>query len=278
MNDQNQMTREKESAMLLHNKVAVVFGAGGAIGSQIAHEFSYEGATVFLSGRHLDSVEKIAKEIRAFNGKTHTAEVNALDEKAVSTYLDQVMEQAGRIDLVLNAIGPQPIEFDNGKSTTELSYEKFLIPMNTYVASNFLTARAAARHMLPRHTGVILFVTATPSRGVAPYISAIGAAMGALESMMRCFAAEWSPSGVRVVGIRSFGMYDTRTIHQTFENMGRTMGLSREQFTEQIKQFTLLKRMPVVADTAKLAAFMASDRANTMTGTIINATCGQVLD
>jgi 3-oxoacyl-[acyl-carrier protein] reductase len=189
-----------------------------------------------------------------------------------------LLEQAGRMDIVFNAVGPQPIEFDNGKSTMELSYEKFLIPMNTYVASNFLTARAAARHMLPRHSGVILFITAPPSRGVAPHVSAIGAAMGALEAMMRCFATEWSPSGIRVMGVRSAGMHDTRTIHQTFEIMGRTIGLTREQFTEQIKQSTLLKRLPVVDDTAKIAAFLASDRANTLTGGIINATCGQVLD
>jgi NAD(P)-dependent dehydrogenase (short-subunit alcohol dehydrogenase family) len=141
----------------LHDKVAVIFGAGGAIGSQVAREFSHEGASIFLSGRHLDPVEKTAKEIRASEGKAHATEVDALDEKAVNVYVDHVMEQAGRIDIVFNAVGHQPIEFDHGKSTMELSYEKFLVPMNTYVASNFITSRAAARHMLPRHSGVILY-------------------------------------------------------------------------------------------------------------------------
>ena len=258
--------------------MAVIFGAAGAIGSRVAREFSHEGASIFLSGRHLDPVEMTAKEIRASEGKAHATEVDALDEKAVNVYLDHVMEQAGRIDIVFNAVGHQPIEFDHGKSTMELSYEKFLIPMNTYVASNFITSRAAARHMLPRHSGVILFITATASRGIAPNISAIGAAMGALEAMMRCFAAEWSPSGVRVVGIRSSGMLDTRTINWTLENRARTVGLTKEQFTERVKQSTLLKRLPFVDDTAKIAAFLASDRANTMTGAIINDTCGQVLD
>jgi 3-oxoacyl-[acyl-carrier protein] reductase len=278
MKNQYQMLSGNESRLLLNDKVTAIFGAGGAIGSQVAREFSHEGATIFLSGRRLDSVEKVAKEIRPSNGKADAREVDALDEKAVNDYLDYVIEQAGRIDIVFNAVGPQPIEFDNGKSTMELSFEKFVIPMNTYVASNFLTARAAARHMLPRHSGVILFITATPSMGIAPYTSSIGAAMGALEAMMRCFAAEWSPLGVRVVGVRSAGMRDTRTIHQTFENMGRTIGLTREQFTEQVKQQTLLKYMPVVDDTAKIAAFLASDHANSITGAIVNSTCGQVID
>jgi len=274
---QNQSEQLNQSR-LLYGKVAVIFGAGGATGSQVAREFAKEGATVFLSGRHLSSVESVAEEIRTSKGKAQAAEVDALKERVVNAYLDSVVKQAGGIDIVFNAVGPQPIEFDNGKSTMELSYEKFLIPMNTYVASNFLTARAAARHMVPRHSGVILFITATPSSGIAPHISAIGAAMGALEAMMRCFAAEWSPSGVRVVGVRSAGMHDTRTIHQTFENMGRTIGLTREQFAEQVKLQTLLKRMPVVDDTAKIAAFLASDRANTITGGIVNSTCGQVID
>jgi NAD(P)-dependent dehydrogenase (short-subunit alcohol dehydrogenase family) len=118
--------------------------------------------------------------------------------------------------------------------------------------------------MLPRHSGVILFITGTPSRGI-PHTSAIGAAIGAVEAMVRCFALEWSPSGVGVVCIRSGGMSDTRTIHQSIENAARTMGLTREQFAEQLKQDYLLKRQPVSDDTEKIAAFLASDRANTMT-------------
>jgi NAD(P)-dependent dehydrogenase (short-subunit alcohol dehydrogenase family) len=257
--------------------VAVIFGAGGGIGTKVAQEFSREGATVFLSGRRLDPIEKIAKEINASNGKTDAAEVDALDENAVNSYVDDVAERAGKIDIVYNAVGPQAIEYDNLKPAMEVSYEKFLIPMNTYVASNFLTARAAARHMLPRHSGVILFITGTPAMGI-PNTSAIGTAMGALEAMMRCFALEWSPSGVRVIDVRSGGMSDTRTIKQSIELGARIMGVTREQFAEQLKQSYLLKRQPISDDTAKIAAFMASDRANTITGAIINATCGHVVD
>ena len=83
------------------------------------------------------------------------------------------------------------------------------------------------RRMLPRHSGVILFITGTASRGI-PHTSAIGAAIGAVEAMVRCFSLEWSPSGVRVVCIRSGGMSDTRTIHQSIENAARTMELTRE--------------------------------------------------
>jgi 3-oxoacyl-[acyl-carrier protein] reductase len=260
---------------ILHDKVAVIFGAGGAIGSQVAREFSKEGATVFLSGRHLSSVESVVKEIQASHGKAEAAEVDALNEKVVTAYLDNVVKYVGKkIDIVFNAMGLQPDEYDNGKAATELSYEKFMIPLTTYVVSNFLTAKAAARYMLPHNSGVIIFLTGTPSKGVAPNLAAAGTAFGAIEALTRCLATEWSPLGIRVVCIRSGGMYDTNTIQQAF----KTLGSSKETIWDNMKQGYLLKHMPVVDDIAKLATFIASDRGKTFTGAILNASNGEVLD
>jgi 3-oxoacyl-[acyl-carrier protein] reductase len=274
------LTEEHEETIyengILHDKVAVIFGAGGAIGSQVAREFSKEGATVFLSGRHLSSVESLAKEIQTSHRRAEAAEVDALNERVVTAYLDNVVKHAGnkKIDIVFNAMGLQPDEYDNGKATTELSYEKFMIPLNTYVVSNFLTAKVAARHMLPHNSGVIIFLTGTPSRGVAPNLVAAGTAFGAVEALTRCLATEWSPSGIRVVCIRSGGMYDTNTIQQAF----KTLGSSKEAIWDNMKQGYLLKRMPVVDDIAKLVTFIASDRGRTFTGAILNASNGEVLD
>jgi 3-oxoacyl-[acyl-carrier protein] reductase len=261
---------------MLHDKVAVIFGAGGATGSQVAREFSKEGATLFLSGRHLTSVESVAKGINESHGKAVAAEVNALDEKDVTAYLENVVKQTRRkkIDIVFNAMGLQPDEYDNGKAAIELSYEKFMIPLTTYVVSNFITAKAAAHHMLPHDSGVIIFLTGTPSKGVAPNLAAAGTAFGAVEALTRCLATEWSPLGIRVVCIRSGGMYDTNTIQQAF----KTLGSSKEAIWNTMKQGYLLKRMPVVDDVAKLATFIVSDRGKIFTGAIINASNGEVLD
>jgi 3-oxoacyl-[acyl-carrier protein] reductase len=218
MGQKSSTRMQLDESRLLHDKVVTIFGAGGAIGSQVAREFSKEGATVFLSGRHLSSVESVAREIQASHGKAEAAEVDALNERVVTTYIDNIVKRTGKVDIVFNAMGLQPVDFDHGKSTMELSFEKFMIPVTTYVASNFLTARAAARHMLPRHSGVIIFLTATPAKGVAPHAAGVGTAFGAIEALSRCLAAEWSPSGVRVVCIRSGGMYDTNTIQQAFKS------------------------------------------------------------
>lgn len=263
--------------MLLTNKNAVIFGAGGAISSRIAREFASEGASLFLSGRRLNSVENVALEIEATGGQAEAAQVDALDEQAINHYLDTLIDRIGHIDIVFNGAGPQPVEYDNGRATVEIDSEKFLLPINTYTTTNFLTARAAARHMLLQQSGTILFVTADPAQGVGQF-AAIGLAMGAIESMLRCFADEWSPSGIRVVGIRSRGMIDTRTIQQTFELVRERTGRSVDEIIAGATEGARLKLFPVTDDTAKIAAFVVSDRARTLTGTIINATSGSLLD
>jgi NAD(P)-dependent dehydrogenase (short-subunit alcohol dehydrogenase family) len=263
--------------MLLHNKTALIFGAGGAIGSQVAREFAREGAAVFLSGPHLASVEDVAKEICGSNGTAEAAEVDALSEQAVNAYFARVAQEAGSIDILLNVMGPQPKDYGNGTSTLELPLEQFLLPLTTLVSSQFITARAGARHMVEQRSGVILFVSAIPARGNANVI-AIGSAFGAMESLLRCLAVDLGPAGVRVVGIRSGAMVETRTIQQTVENVARLASVSKEQVVSALEQATLLKRLPTVADTARLAAFLASDGARALTGTIVNASSGRVID
>jgi NAD(P)-dependent dehydrogenase (short-subunit alcohol dehydrogenase family) len=263
--------------MLLHDKTAVVFGAGGAIGRQVAREFAGEGAAVFLAGRHLASIEEVAVEIRGADGTAEAAEVDALDEPAVSAYLDRVAHQAGRIDVLLNVTGSPPKDFGHGTDTLELPLDQFLLPLTTLVASQFVTARAAARYMVERRSGVILFVTATPARGVAN-ATAIGSAYGAMEALLRCLAVDLGPAGVRVVGIRSTAVVDTGTIRQSAAIRAQRMAVSPEQVLAGIEQATLLKRLPVAADTARLAAFLASDGARTLTGAIVNASSGSVID
>jgi 3-oxoacyl-[acyl-carrier protein] reductase len=90
--------------MLLKNKIAVVYGAGGSIGSAVAIAFAREGATVFLAGRTLAGLERVATEIADAGGKSHTAQVDARDEQAVDKYVNAVVEQAGCIDVSFNAI------------------------------------------------------------------------------------------------------------------------------------------------------------------------------
>src|SRR5262249_47617096 len=150
------------------------------------------------------------------------------------------------IDIALNATGSQPKDYGNGTNTLELPLEQFLLPLTTLVPSQFITARAAARHMVRQHSGVILFITAIPARG-NPNSSAIGTSFGAMETLLRSLAIDLGPAGVRVVGIRSGAMVETRTIQQSVQRLAQTLGISEAEAVSRFEQATLLKRLPTVA-------------------------------
>jgi NAD(P)-dependent dehydrogenase (short-subunit alcohol dehydrogenase family) len=261
----------------LEGKVAVIFGAGGEVGAAVAKQFAAQGARLFLSGRTGSRVRAVADAIST-DGPTAAVELDALDEQAVDRHVDEVLETAGRLDIVFNAMGPQPAEYGNGTNTMDLPVERFMLPIDTIVASLFITARSAARHMGREGSGVLIFLSGTPSQGVAPNTSAIGAAFGAVEAMTRSLAVELGPQGVRVVCVRSMGMAETQTMQQTYETAGRAMGVPREKMAEIVASRALLRRPPLLVDTAKLISFLASDEARSITGAIVNASCGQVLD
>jgi 3-oxoacyl-[acyl-carrier protein] reductase len=244
----------------------------------VARELAAQGARTFLSGRTRLHVQAVADEIANQGAAAAVAAVDALDEAAVDAYVEEVVAAAGRIDVVFNAMGPQPVEYGNATSTMELPIDMFMLPITTIVQSQFITARSAARHLVRAGSGVVVLLGATVSKGVAPNTSAIGTAYGAIESLTRCLATELGPSGVRVVGVRSMGMAETRTMQQTFELGGQALGLPKEKMEEMVTSRSLLRRSPTVAETAKLIAFLASDAAASLTGAIVNSSGGQVLD
>jgi 3-oxoacyl-[acyl-carrier protein] reductase len=90
--------------VLLDDKTAVIYGAGGSIGGAVARAFAREGARVFLAGRTRGKLDAVADEIRSDGGSAVADVVDALDEQAVDTYVDSVAERAGRIDVSFNLI------------------------------------------------------------------------------------------------------------------------------------------------------------------------------
>jgi 3-oxoacyl-[acyl-carrier protein] reductase len=140
--------------MLLENKNAVIYGAGGSIGGAVARAFAREGARVFLAGRILESLEEVAEEIRSAGGVAETAQVDAFEEQAVDQHADAVAEKAGGIDVSSNLISYGDVQ---GTPLAEMPLGDFERPVATAVRTQFLTSRAAARHMIGQGSGVILF-------------------------------------------------------------------------------------------------------------------------
>jgi NAD(P)-dependent dehydrogenase (short-subunit alcohol dehydrogenase family) len=262
--------------MMLEDKVAVIYGAGGAIGGAVARAFASEGADLFLTGRHPAPVEAVATDVVAAGGSAHAAEVDALDEQAVDEHLQSVIDKAGRVDISFNAIGiPNP---KIRVPLVDLDVDQFSLPIATYTTSYFLTARLAARRMLANRSGVIMTVTSTPSRTGVPFIGGGGPAMAAVEALTRGLSAELAPQGVRVVGLRPQAMPETGRIKESFELYAKASQMTWEQFQELLAGRTHTRRLSTLEEMANIAVLMASDKASGMTGTTVNLTMGSLDD
>jgi len=261
--------------MMLKNKIAVIYGAGGAIGSAVARSFASEGAKVFLTGRVHAPVEAVVKEIVSAGGSAEAAEVDALDEKAVDKHLQSVIDKAGRVDISFNAVGVPNAKI-LGVPLVEIDVEQFSLAIASYTRSYFLTARLAARRMVQNKSGVIMTVTALPARIGSRLNGGYGSAQAAKEAITRDLSAELAPQGIRVVGLRPHGMPETSTMKEVFDI--KASGMTWEKFQEYLASTTHPRRVMKLEEVANMAVFMASDKASGMTGTTVNLTMGSLDD
>ena len=249
--------------MLLENKVAVIYGGGGPIGGAVAHAFSREGARVFLAGRTKEKLDRVADEIRSNSGTADTAIVDALDEHAVDEYVDAVVEQAGPIDISFNLISYGDVQ----KPLLEITMDDFLQPIMNAMRTQFLTSRAAARHMVKRGSGVILAFGGDGPQ-TRPGLGGFKVALDAIEGLRRQWAIELGRHGIRVVTLKTGGIAESLSDTEP----------EREEIIAGIEEATLLKRAATLADVGNVATFVASDYARTMTATDVNISCGAIID
>ena len=252
--------------MLLQDKNAIVYGTG-SIGSAVARAFAAEGARVHLAGRTPDRLERVAEEIRAAGGSVETAQLDALDEAAVDAHADAVAARAGSIDISVNVISVGDVQ---GTPMVEMSLVDYERPIVTAVRTQFLTARAAARHMIEQRSGVILMFGGDGGRDpIRDYsIGGFQVALNAVEAMRRQLASELGSHGVRVVTLHTGGVLES--IPEDFEG--------RDTIVDMIVGATMLKRAATLADVGNVACFAASDRAGSITAAALNITCGAVCD
>jgi 3-oxoacyl-[acyl-carrier protein] reductase len=264
-----------EDPVLLSDKIAVVYGGGGAIGAAVARAFAREGAKVFLAGRTRESLDRVAEEITASGGVAESAQLDALDESSVDDHADAIAEKAGGIDVSFNAVGRGDI---HGTPVVDMQFDDFVGPVMVALRSQFLTARAAARHMAKRESGVILAITATTARMAIPEVGGTGVAFDAHESICRQLACELGPKGIRVAWLLTTGL--TEALHHPegpFPDYGTgTGGMSGSELVAWMQDKTMLNRLTTLKEVGDAAAFLASDLASAMTGSGINLTCGSI--
>jgi NAD(P)-dependent dehydrogenase (short-subunit alcohol dehydrogenase family) len=259
--------------MLLARKNAVIYGGAGSVGRAVARAFAAEGARVFLAGRTLATLDEVASELAAAGGAVETARVDALDQRAVDEHADDVAGRAGGIDVSVNAIGHGDV---HGSPLLEMSFEDFARPITTAMRSQFLTTRAAARHMTRQGSGVIMAITAATARMAIPEVGGTGVTFDAIESLSRQWACELGRYGVRVVWLQTTGLPEALA-DTVFPDYGTGAGtMTREDIIAWLRRSSMLDRLTSLAEVGDAAAFLASDRASAITAAGANLTCGQV--
>jgi NAD(P)-dependent dehydrogenase (short-subunit alcohol dehydrogenase family) len=258
--------------MLLEHKNAIVYGAGGGIGGGVARTFARKGARVFLAGRTREPLETVAADIGAAGGQAEVAVVDDLDERAVDEHAQAVAAKAGSVDVSFNLVIRGDVQ---GIPLVDMTVADFTRAITTGITANFITARAAARHMIAKGSGVILALDSGSAHG-SPMMGSTGPADAATDTFIRNLAAEVGPHGVRVVGIWTAGVPETLS-PEKLAAVNSDLRLDDAAFQgllEQLDAMRMLRRSPRLAQVAEVAAFLASDQAAAITGTFVNVTSG----
>ncbi len=263
---------------MLEGANAVIYGGGGAIGGAVARKFAERGARIFVAGRDPRPIDAVVEQITRAGGRAEAARVDALDERSVHEHIGAVVEAAGSVDITLNAIGVDHLQ---GVPLVDMAAADYLLPITTYATTNFLTATAAARHMIKQGSGVILTLS-TPGALVADGVAGgFGVACAAVEGLSRQLAGELGPHGIRVVCLRPDGIPEAAEAgshsRHVFGRRAQLAGVPLGEFLDGFHEGSLLHRAPTLDDVANVAAFMASEQARAMTATIANISSGSVV-
>jgi 3-oxoacyl-[acyl-carrier protein] reductase len=262
---------------MLTGKTALIYGGSGAIGAAAARTFAREGAVVHLAARSADALEEVAAEIRSEGGTAHVACVDVLDSSVLAEHARSVAEQGAGLDIVLNAVS---FMHDQGTLIDDLTLDQFMVPVDLFMRATFNTAKAVVPHL--RRGAVVLTLSTPAAKMTVPGHLGYSVACAGVEAFSRCLAQELGQRGIRVVCIRPHAIYDAPAAGSytgaLFERKAQALGMTVDEWLEAGARGTMLERLPTLQDVAETAAFIASDGARAMTGTVANLTCGQLVD
>ena len=202
---------EIKTIRLRLTKAALIVGAGDATGGAIARRFAREGYEVCVTRRFVEHLEPLVERIRAEGGVVHPFGSDARDEQAVTTLFAHIEQEIAPLDVVVFNIGAN-VRFSITE-TTERVYRKV---WEMAALGGFLAGREAARVMLPRGRGTILFTGATASLRGGSGFAAFAGAKHALRALAQSMARELGPQGIHVAHVVIDGAIDTAWIRENF--------------------------------------------------------------
>jgi NAD(P)-dependent dehydrogenase (short-subunit alcohol dehydrogenase family) len=244
---------ERNTFMLLQDKVALVTGSTHNIGLGIARAFAREGAKVIVHSRHQEDAKKIAGEIR---GDYFSADVAKPEE--VTAMFDHIRKQHERLDILVNSVAHSA---KNG--ILEMSLEEWSRIIAVNLTGYLLCIQHAARIMKDQGGGTIINISAGSGERASPGGAAYSVSKGAINSLTRQAAVDLAPYNIRVNGLIS-GLVGT-PIGQ------KDMGNRKPEY-----DIIPLRRIGQPEDVAEAAVFLASDKASYITNAILPVDGGRL--
>jgi len=196
--------------------VALIVGAGDAIGSAIARRFAQEGLTVCAARRNVERLDGLIADIKADGGNAHAFALDARKEDQVTALFAQIEQDIGELEVVAFNVGANvPMTMVNTPS------KKFFKIWEMACFAGFLTGREAAKVMQPRKRGTIIFTGATASTRGAAGFGAFASAKHGLRAIAQSLAREMGPNNIHVAHAVIDAPVDTAWIRENFPNVDK---------------------------------------------------------
>jgi len=248
--------------MLLKNKIAIITGAGGGIGSTIAHTFAKEGCSVILVDCVKSNLDKVSKELEKYNSEVLTMTADASNKKEIDNVVDSALRKFSKIDILVNAAGIQgPIGpfVDN-------DIDKWIGTMNVNLNATMLFIKTILPIMIKQKSGKIINFSGGGAFNPRPNFSAYATSKAAVVRFTETLATEVKKYNVQVNAI-SPGAVNTKMLEQVLESEPDVVGA--EFYKKSIKQKEEGGDSPQLA--ADLALFLTSEKSHNLNGKIISA-------
>ena len=194
-----------------NQRVCCVIGAGDATGSAIARRFAKEGFTVCVARRNEDALWPLVQQINAEDGKAIAFGLDARREDQVKNFFNRIEQEVGPIEVMVFNVGGN-VRF----SILETTAQKYFKVWEMCAMAGFLAGREAARVMLPRGRGTLLFTGATASVRGASGFAAFAGGKSALRALAQSMARELGPQGLHIAHVIIDGLIDTAFAREHF--------------------------------------------------------------
>lgn len=247
------------STKLLQDKVCIITGAGKGIGRDCAILFAEHGAKLALISRTEADLTELAIQLNLNESRLYCKAGDVSDESTVNEFVGSVINQFGKIDVLINNAG---MRFR--KKFTDISWDEWRQVMTVNAGSTFLFCKAVGAHMLQRQKGKIVNMASIIGSNGLPELAGYGASKGAIITLSKCIATEWADSGINV-NVIAPGFCET-SYAESFKKKSDLYNFTIER--------TPMKKWGSGFDVANACLYLSSSMSDYVTGTTLHVDGG----